>query len=202
MTTQQIETREQWLITATNALRPHFAAADYTIPDNVRVTCGWPSKSALARKNQRIGECWSDKASAGKVFEIFITPSLADPAAVLPVLVHELVHATVGLEAKHGKVFKRCAEAVGLEGKMRSTHAGAELVRQLATLAQGIGRYPHHELRGMTTGEKKQGTRLVKAECACCGYTVRVTRKWLDQAGAPLCPNETCDAYRTPLGVE
>lgn len=41
----------------------------------------------------------------------------------------------------------------------------------------------------------KQTTRLLKAACAhqdegedACGYTVRVTRKWVDQLGAPHCP--------------
>lgn len=40
----------------------------------------------------------------------------------------------------------------------------------------------------------KQSTRLLKAVCQAnqdgqqCGYTVRVTRKWVDQLGAPPCP--------------
>lgn len=33
----------------------------------------------------------------------------------------------------------------------------------------------------------KQTTRLLKAACGECGYTVRVTQKWLD-VGAPHCP--------------
>jgi hypothetical protein len=38
-------------------------------------------------------------------------------------------------------------------------------------------------------GDKKpQGTRLLKAECGECGYTVRVTKKWLEAKGAPICP--------------
>jgi len=196
------DTREAWLNAGIAALRPHFGQAGYTVPDNVRVTCGWPSKSALARKNKRIGECWSDSASKGKVFEIFISPTLAEPVKVLDVLTHELVHATIGLKAKHGKVFKRCALAVGLEGKMRSTHAGAELVKTLTGYAATLGRYPHDELEHMTTGERKQGTRLLKAECGVCGYTVRVTRKWLDAAGAPLCPSEDCDNHGKALGLD
>ena len=34
----------------------------------------------------------------------------------------------------------------------------------------------------------KQTTRLLKCQCDICGYTVRVTRKWLD-IGAPHCPD-------------
>jgi hypothetical protein len=38
-------------------------------------------------------------------------------------------------------------------------------------------------------GDKKpQSTRLLKAECGECGYTVRVTKKWLEAKGAPICP--------------
>ena len=195
------ETREQWLVAGIAALRPLFTEAGYTVPDNIRVTCGWPSKSALAKKNQRIGECWGTQASDAKVFELFISPALADPVRVLDVLTHETVHATVGLEAKHGKLFKRCAEALGLEGKMRSTHAGEALSARLQAIAKALGEYPHGALHGMTNGEKKQTTRLKKCECPECGYTVRVTAKWLDM-GAPLCPNDTCGERGNPLQVE
>ena len=34
----------------------------------------------------------------------------------------------------------------------------------------------------------KQGTRMIKLTAACCGYTVRTTRKWVEQ-GYPLCPH-------------
>ncbi len=30
--------------------------------------------------------------------------------------------------------------------------------------------------------------RLHKAKCPACGYIIRTARKWLDTAGAPLCP--------------
>ena len=194
-------TREAWLTAGIELLRPHFEAAGYTVPENVKVTCGWPSKSALSVKRQAIGECWSDDASAGKVFEMFISPTLAEPVGVLATLTHELVHATVGLAAKHRGPFKRCAIAVGLEGKMRSTHAGDKLRAVLDGYATELGEYPHKELRNMTNGQRKQGARLVKAECECCAYTVRVTRKWLDMAGAPLCPMDGCDKHGQPLTV-
>ena len=35
---------------------------------------------------------------------------------------------------------------------------------------------------------------MIKLTAACCGYTVRTTRKWLDQ-GYPLCP------YSQPMHV-
>jgi hypothetical protein len=45
---------------------------------------------------------------------------------------------------------------------------------------------------------KKQTTRLLKCECAECGYTARVTAKWIKDSGAPMCPTDQvlmqCDA--------
>lgn len=200
-----IETREQWLNAGITALRPLFIDAGYTVPDNVRVTCGFPSKGALPGKkgSYSMGQCWSDTSSDGKMFEIFISPLDSDPTTVLGTLTHELVHATVGLAAKHGKPFKRCALAVGLEGKMRSTHSGEALQIKLKDISATLGAYPHDSLKSakMTDGTKKQTTRLKKCECPECGYTVRVTAKWLDM-GAPLCPNETCGEYKNPLQIE
>ena len=198
-----IETREQWLLGGIAALRTVFRDAGHAIPSNVRATCGWPSKSALARKKQRIGECWADTMSEDKHFEIFISPSLSDPARVLDTLAHELVHASVGLEAKHGKVFRHCALAIGLEGKMTATHAGDKLSARLHALADELGAYPHGALHGKdaTTGEKKQTARMIKVECSCCGYVARTTAKWLEH-GAPLCPDDTCDNYQEPMGIE
>lgn len=34
--------------------------------------------------------------------------------------------------------------------------------------------------------KRKQGTRLLKAYCGKCGYTVRVAKTWLE-IGTPLC---------------
>jgi hypothetical protein len=31
---------------------------------------------------------------------------------------------------------------------------------------------------------------MLKCECSTCGYTVRITRKWLDAAGPPICPTD------------
>lgn len=40
---------------------------------------------------------------------------------------------------------------------------------------------------GSSNQKKKQTTRLKKAECSQCGYTVRVTQRWLE-VGPPHCP--------------
>jgi hypothetical protein len=57
---------------------------------------------------------------------------------------------------------------------------------------ESVGPLPHARLDtdGESTAPKKQKARMLKCECATCGYTVRTARKWLEQAGAPLCPIE------------
>lgn len=180
-------TREQWLTKAATLLAPHFKSRGFTLPANVRMTCGFPSKKAFGRK-QRIGECWSAEASGDKHFEVFISPVLDGPMAVLETLVHELCHATVGLAEGHKGKFAACARQMGLEGKLTATTAGERFKTEIGTpVLKALGKYPHAKLTG-TVKEKKQTTRLIKCVCEDCGYTIRTTRGWLDMGGAPICP--------------
>jgi len=118
-----------------------------------------------------------------------ICPRKPVRARVGDVLTHELCHAAVGLEAGHGPLFRRCALAVGLSGQMRATVASPALIELLTGFLQVTGPYPHAQLTAADRPTKKDGTRLLKVVCPECGYTERVTRKWLD-VGLPVCP---CD---------
>lgn len=182
---EMFETREQYLNAALQGMAPWFESP---FPDNVNVSCGWPSKSALAKKKRRIGEAWASECSKAQKFELFISPMLDKPIDVLAVLLHEMVHAYCGLKCGHKNPFKKTATALGLEGKMTATVPGVRLVERLNVLSKTLGTYPHGSLDSkMTNGEKKQGTRLLPCECPACGYKVRVTQKWLD-IGLPICP--------------
>src|SRR5581483_1372396 len=88
--------RQAWLQRVTDELRGLFASVGYVVPDEVRVAIGFPSAGLRGRA---IGECWSALASTDKHNEIFLIPTLDEPARIVDVLAHELVHATVGLEA-------------------------------------------------------------------------------------------------------
>jgi hypothetical protein len=183
------KTREEWLKAAVAALGEVFGEVKQKVPANLRVSCGFPSSGAFAKKTRALGECWSDHCSKGKQFEIFVSPVLASDFDVIDVLTHELVHAVAGLKCGHRGQFKRIALEVGLEGPMRSCGAGPELSKRLNAICKALGKYPGDQIEKMTNGRKKQGTRLVKASCVQCGYTVRVTRKWLE-VGAPICPTD------------
>jgi hypothetical protein len=173
--------RQQWLEAAVEALRGRFVEAGYTIPQQIRVSIGWPKRAASCGA---IGECWAVDASSDRHAELFISPQITEGARILDVLAHELVHATVGTAAGHKKPFKQCALKIGLQGPMRSTTAAPEFVAWTQILFKRIGPYP----AGFLTDTPKQGTRMHRCQCPACGYLARVSRRWLDDAGPPLCP--------------
>ena len=185
-------TREQWFNkVAEYCAKRLFKPAGYNVPKNIRYTCGFPSKGALAMRTQRIGECWSDSASGDNTFEISVSPVIADGLRAADILVHEMVHATVGLKAGHKGPFRKCAEAIGLRGKMTATVASDELKTKLNKIIEEIGPYPHAGLRaGRTTRAATKG--MLKLECPCCKadgerFIVRIGEHSLKR-GAPLCP--------------
>lgn len=182
--------REGWLQKAVDLMKPLFQQHGYKIPA-VKVSCGWPSVKGLSAKRRRIGECWSKSAATDGVCQIFVSPWLekADgPEGVLSILVHEVVHAVVGVEEGHNKVFGKCARAVGLEGKLTATTAGEELCASIAKWAAALGGYPHAKLDLAKRPVKKQTTRMIKCVCPGCGFLVRLAQRWLDEVGVPHCP--------------
>jgi len=182
--------REQWLFECMTQLRFDFDQAGFSLPENIRVTCGWPSKSALAVKRKRVGESWSAECSGDKHFEVFVSPAVSDSVEVLAILVHELIHTAVGLECKHKGPFKECALAIGLEGKMVATVAGDELKARLRDLVEQEGAYPHAELTYLkSSGPAKQNVRQLKVICTDseCLCICRMSAKWINELGCPTC---------------
>lgn len=181
--------RETWLEKFTDQfLLNHFKNAGYEINSELRsklkfscsLTSGRGSKNARA-----IGLHFSPQSSKGAYHEIMISPTIEESARVADILIHEIVHAIAGNENGHNKIFRKCALSVGLTGKMTATIASDDLKSKLNSWVSEFGEYPHREL--MLSG-KKQSTRLIKCECEC-GYNVRITRKWLNDLGAPICPS-------------
>lgn len=180
----KFKTREEWLTFVADKLRPAYAAANYAIPVRVRFAVGFTS---TGERGNRIGECWYPDSSADKSVEIFIKPDQDDRVQVAGILAHELVHAAVGPGHGHGGAFKKLCKALGFEGKMTQAMPGAEMQRTVIDpILREAGPLPHKRLQGKQTDRKKQGTRLLKAECNVCGYTVRVTKKWAAE-GLPYC---------------
>lgn len=177
--------RESYINALATELRPYFHSKGAMFPERIRYTCGWPSKGAGSRR-KTVGQCFDASASADNHVEIIIGMSLDNEMEVAHTLAHELVHACVGVEAGHGPAFRKVALAVGLEGKMTDTTAGELFKRYAQPILDRLGPYPHKKLN--YSNIKKQNTRMIKATCGECGYAVRLTRKWLDVGGAPICP--------------
>lgn len=179
-------TREDWLMKTARILERLFEEAGYGEAPKYRASIGFPSTGS---RGKRIGECWADTCSKGKTHEIFIHPGESDSLEVAAILAHEMVHAYVGLAAGHGPAFRKCATGIGLEGKMTATRPGEKFqVFFLDHIKPKMGTIPHETLSSSAeSSTKKQTTRLLKASCEC-GYTVRITRTWVDEVGAPHCP--------------
>lgn len=193
-------TREEWLETAVEYLRALFGAADFTLPPLIRVSCSWPSRGGLSKSRRVMGQCFDATCSTGGVTEIFISPMLKevngeDGKGVLPVLVHELLHAAIGTECGHGPEFKAACKDIGLVGKPTSTVASDHLRGRLSIIADTLGDYPHFKL---IPSEKERAAaaknRQLKISCPRLDlhedkepYILRGSRKVIDM-GLPECP--------------
>src|SRR5205823_5801209 len=132
-------TREAWLQFVGDRMAPWFAELGHPLPP-WRASIGWTSRGS---RSKTIGQCWSHHCSTDSVHEIFLVPQLsAELTRIAGVLAHELIHAAVGLEAKHGKVFKRVALGIGLEGKMTATTEGPEFLERVKSILDAAGPFP------------------------------------------------------------
>ena len=180
--------RESWLTEAVVELSGLFKRKGLELPINVVVSCGWPRGGSISK---RLGECWPVEQSAGNRFEIFISPLLSEvlgPEGVLSILVHELVHVQVGLEAGHKGPFKQTMKIIGLEGKATSTIPGVDLLTELEVVAKTLGKYPHAAMSLKDQPVKEKVNKMLKACCPECDYVVRVKRTLFEEKGAPICP--------------
>lgn len=179
--------RENWLARIVEELRPRLVELGAPLPERIRVSVGFPSKRPLAKRNRRIGECWSHKLDREGAPHIFVSPLLGEVEAA-ECLVHELVHAAAP-EAGHRGEFARLARALNLEGPLTATKAGPILTAELAAIRRRIGAYPHAALdvKALEEDHKrtKDSTRQRKAVCSC-GRILRMSRKVADE-GPVLC---------------
>lgn len=177
--TESHETRESWLISAVNHLRPTFDAIGHPLPAEIFVSIGFPSTS----RGNRIGEC--HHGEDGDPPHVFVHPRINDVVDVLAIVVHELIHA--GGARGHQAEFREPMRALGLGGKPTTTTPG-DMEDELRALAETLGPFPHTALNMTTKTTKKQGTRMMKVSCDVSGYVARTTKKWLEEYGPPLCP--------------
>ena len=183
----QHATRESWLDHAVSSMRPAFAAHGVTLPARIRIACGFPSTFT---RSGTLAECWADTESADQTFEVLVSPTLADPAPVLAQVIGAAAHAAPGAMAHTSSAYIELAANLSLcpAGENWRMVQGAEDFAQVyaQTLAD-LGPYPHAAI--LTGAKKVQSTRMLKAVCPTCGYTVRLSQKWADK-GLPTCPTD------------
>lgn len=210
---EPIVDRETWLRAFAAIADKYIVPTIGHLPPTYRVTCSWAF--TRGRHPERImGQCFAPHASTSGAIEIFISPTDDNPRTVASTLVHELVHAYVGVDKGHGPVFQKAAAALGFTAPWTSTPETDELWAWVDVILDILPPYPHAAMdvralaegilcpdspngapvpmwtlgpgHGPGMGSKPQGTRMHKAHCAECGYTVRVSSLWLAK-GTPSC---------------
>jgi hypothetical protein len=163
-----------------------FDATGNHLAQAIRVACGFPF---TASRSGVTGETHAETASADGSFEILVSPELAQPDEVFIELLAQLCHTTAGA-AGFGTPYIINAQAMGLiaagtvSAPWKRAIAGADCDTRWGPIIESLGDYPHAAL---AVGRRvKQTTNLLKAVCPQCGYTVRVTNKWVN-LGLPNC---------------
>jgi hypothetical protein len=169
--------REAWLTEAAQFILDDIIAPHATLPAApYRISIGFPS----GRPSKVLAQCWKMEASADQVNEIFVSPTVDDSIEILAALAHELIHYSDNCNSGHQNHFARVARAIGLEGKLTATTAGAALAQQLAGYVELLGDIPHGKLDASLSGKPKQTTRMLKVTCDKCDFAFRATQKNLD----------------------
>ncbi len=176
MSNQYFENRESWLEAAIQEIDQEiFTPQGFKLPEKLKVAVGFPPR---ARGGKTMGVCIAPEASANGSTEIFINPTIGDASMAVKVLIHEMVHAVVGVKAGHGPVFKRAAMKIGLVGPAKTClHGTAICIYITDTLLGLLGDYPHSAI-DLNAGQKKQTTRMIKLiDPENPGYSVRTTKQ-------------------------
>lgn len=221
--TEILRARENWLNDAVAQLRPKFEEVGAPLP-KLRVSVGYGPAGAKFENSKILGVTITPQVVEDEAYEIFISPEVSEMSRVLDILLHELIH-TVSWEDGHKGKFAEYATRLGLTGKMTATTASPELADSLTFLSIELGAWPGSFIDfskvtagapspvpagsgpmggpriaagfpRISTGPKKQSTRMLKVECTnqeCPAkpngrnYSVRTTRAMLNM-GSPKCP--------------
>jgi predicted SprT family Zn-dependent metalloprotease len=187
------ETREAWLNGLMDEARPIFEATGFPIPINTRVSVGFPSDGARSRT---IGQCFYPIASNDGHYEIFITPTTETDARIADIFVHELCHAAVHFatgETGHGKAFGKLARAMGLEGKLTATTAGAQWFALFSPIMMALGAMPYAGIKVGSRTKPKKETFLHPLRCTDCGWLAQISKSHVRPSHEMHCPLPDCE---------
>jgi hypothetical protein len=175
-------TREAWLRQAAEMIELEFFR-----PLNLQLPPKWGISCGFCGNSKAIGICVSPDCAADGTVHMFICPRLDDPVKVMETVAHEMVHAIVGLEHKHGGEFRRVATTIGLTGRMTATRASEEMVLRLAPMVTVLGPYPHKALVRRRKAKPTNGWERYRSVNSDT-YKVTVSPIQVEEHGAPRDP--------------
>lgn len=178
-----MKTREEFLQALVKALRAEFPELGR---GRVAVSVGFP-KGRRGGRGKAIGQCWPPELAEDKVSHVFIHPGL-DLADVPHVMLHELIHDTVGCGVGHKGSFVKLCKVVGLVKPWTATTPSEALASRLNALVKKLGTYPHGRLNAPERDPSKPKSRLLLLECPC-GHKLRVAASTYE-AMAPVTHGE------------
>ena len=164
-------------------MTPWFEDLGFPLPP-VRISAGFPS---TGHRGRNTAEAWSE--DGGTSFVIFVRPDSQEPYWVAAALAQELARIAAGPKDGYGHLFKHIAISIGLRGTKKQSLPGLRFKKLINPALDKAGPLPiaaREPARAART--EKQKTRMLKVWCPQCGYVARVSRKWLDEVGEPLCP--------------
>lgn len=208
-------THEHFIHDVVNLVRERLNDEDKAALDGVKIVYGTGPRGARGVTYYQV---WKDAQAEGRKPLIEICAfGQRDRVQVAGTTIHEIGHVLAGWEAGHGKPWKEACERAGLR---RVKAAGTNYVMTMIApgLRQAIAALPVIEdgepntgrdmgalvvrvagvgVRGGKSRGPGSGSRMVKMQCAECGYVARAARKWIDQVGPVHCPEhgemEVCD---------
>jgi hypothetical protein len=177
--------REAWLSACVEQCRDLlFKPRDLWLPTALRISAGLcPGKA--------IGVCMDPECAADEGTEIFVDPKLTDAIEIIAVVVHELVHASVGLEWKHKGKFVEVIRDLGLAGKPTATYIepGSELYHTANGIAVKLGPYPGVQLTRKPKEQKKKHAWISYISANNPEYIVRANSNTVAEYGPPKDPD-------------
>lgn len=180
---QKIGTRDQWLKSTVSAMSSWYEDLGFPLPE-IEVQTGFPSSG---QRGQNVAESWS--LDNGESYVVVVRPDVADPLRIAAAVAHQLCFVAVGQKDQHGHLFRHVAISIGLRGTKAERTPGEVFKELVRPILEDLGPLPSSIPEpAAPKGSSKQTTRMIKVSCNECGYVARVSRKWIEDVGPPLCP--------------
>jgi hypothetical protein len=178
--------REEWLNRAVKLLEDYvFWPVSMKMPEKWAISCGWVKGSSA----QAVGVCVDPICTKDGTTHLFVVPTQEDGLSVLGTIAHEMIHAIVGVEHKHGGEFRKAAQSLEFSPKMASTGPvpGTPAYAAIEVVLGMLGPYPHAAIvprRKPTKPHPWARWRSVKAK----DYCVLANTKKIAEHGIPRDP--------------